>query len=127
LQRHHHHPVSPSDHSYYRRGWRRRDLSRSRSCRRTGNADTQLDLLLDYANNLAPYPVFLQCSRSTQVPPLVVRGKNDPLFIPAGADAFRRDNPNAEVHLLDTGHFARETHVDTIAAGIRRLLARAAP
>lgn len=94
---------------------------------RPGNADIQLDLFLDYANNLTLYPVFQQFFRSTQLPTLVIWGKNDPFFIPPGAEAFRRDNPNAEVHLLDTGHFALETHVDTIAAGIRRLLARAAP
>lgn len=94
---------------------------------RPGNADIQLDLFLDYANNLALYPVFQQFFRSTQVPTLVIWGKNDPFFIPPGAAAFHRDNPNAEVRLLDTGHFALETHVDTIAAEIRRLLARAAP
>lgn len=94
---------------------------------RPGNADIQLDLFLDYANNLTLYPVFQQFFRSTRVPTLVIWGKNDPFFIPPGAEAFRRDNPNAEVRLLDTGHFALETHVDTIAAEIRRLLARAAP
>jgi pimeloyl-ACP methyl ester carboxylesterase len=94
---------------------------------RPGNADIQLDLFLDYANNLALYPVFQQFFRSTQLPTLVIWGKNDPFFIPPGAEAFRRDNPNAEVRLLDTGHFALETHVEAIAAEIRRLLARAAP
>jgi pimeloyl-ACP methyl ester carboxylesterase len=84
-----------------------------------------LDLFLDYANNLALYPVFQQFFRTTQAPTLVIRGKNDPFFIPPGAEAFRRDNPNAEVKLLDTGHFALETHVDVIAAEIHRLLARA--
>lgn len=93
---------------------------------RPGNEDIQLDLFLDYANNLTLYPVFQKFFRDTQVPTLVIWGRNDPFFIPSGADAFRRDNPNAEVQLLDTGHFALETHVDVIAAEIRRLLARAA-
>ena len=92
---------------------------------RPGNAEIQLDLFLDYASNLALYPVFQQFFRDTQVPTLAIWGKNDPFFIPPGAEAFRRDNPNAEVKLLDTGHFALETHVDEIAAEIHKLLGRA--
>ena len=92
---------------------------------RPGNQDIQLDLFLDYANNLALYPRFQQFFRSTQVPTLVIWGKHDPFFIPPGAEAYRRDNPNASVQLLDTGHFALETHVDVIAAEFHKLLARA--
>lgn len=92
---------------------------------RPGNQDIQLDLFLDYANNLELYPRFQQFFRSTQVPTLVIWGKHDPFFIPPGAEAYRRDNPNASVQLLDTGHFALETHVDVIAAEIHKLLARA--
>ena len=60
------------------------------------------------------------------MPTLAIWGKHDPFFIPPGAEAFRRDNPNAVVQLLDTGHFALETHVEVIAAEIHKLLARAA-
>jgi pimeloyl-ACP methyl ester carboxylesterase len=56
---------------------------------------------------------------------LAIWGKNDPFFIPAGAEAFRRDNPNAVVEFLDTGHFALETHVNVIAAAMRKFLAKA--
>ncbi|MBQ5946473.1 alpha/beta fold hydrolase [Massilia sp. ST3] len=92
---------------------------------RPGNQEIQLDLFLDYANNLEQYPRFQQFFRTAQVPTLVIWGKHDPFFIPPGAEAFRRDNPNAVVQLLDTGHFALETHVDVIAAEIHKLLARA--
>ncbi|WP_020653062.1 alpha/beta fold hydrolase [Massilia niastensis] len=92
---------------------------------RPGNGEIQLDLFLDYASNLALYPRFQAFFRETQVPTLVIWGRNDPFFIPPGAEAFRRDNPNAVVKLLDTGHFALETHVDTIAAEIHVLLERA--
>ncbi|KQV91011.1 hydrolase [Massilia sp. Root351] len=90
---------------------------------RPGNAEIQLALFLDYQNNLPKYPVFQQFFRDTQLPTLVIWGKNDPFFIPAGAEAYRRDNPNAVVKLLDTGHFALETHVQEIAAQIHKLLA----
>lgn len=92
---------------------------------RPGNQDIQLDLFLNYASNLDLYPTFQEFFRTSQVPTLVIWGKHDPFFIPPGAEAFRRDNPNATVQLLDTGHFALETHVDTIAAEIHTLLARA--
>lgn len=92
---------------------------------RPGNEDIQLDLFLDYASNLERYPLFQQFFRSTQVPTLAIWGKNDPYFIPPGAEAYRRDNPNAVVQLLDTGHFALETHVEAIAAEIHKLMARA--
>ncbi|MRX08696.1 alpha/beta fold hydrolase [Pseudoduganella sp. FT25W] len=92
---------------------------------RPGNKDIQLDLILDYANNLTQYPSFQKFFRDTKLPTLVIWGKNDVFFIPAGAEAFKRDNPNAVVKMLDTGHFAVETHVDEIAAEIHTLLARA--
>jgi pimeloyl-ACP methyl ester carboxylesterase len=92
---------------------------------RPGNREIQLALFLDYATNLEKYPLFQQFFRATQVPTLAIWGRNDPFFIPPGAEAYRRDNPNATVRLLDTGHFALETHVDEIASEIRALLARA--
>jgi pimeloyl-ACP methyl ester carboxylesterase len=91
---------------------------------RPGNKDIQLDLILDYANNLTQYPSFQKFFRDTKLPTLVIWGKNDVFFIPAGAEAFKRDNPNAVVKMLDTGHFAVETHVDEIAAEMHTLLAR---
>jgi len=86
--------------------------------RRPGNTEIQLDLFYDYRNNLSLYPAFQQFFRDRQVPTLVIWGKGDPFFIPPGAQAYRRDNPNAVVELLDTGHFALETHVDHIAKRI---------
>ena len=91
---------------------------------RPGNDEIQLDLFLDYASNVALYPKFQDYFRSKRVPLLAVWGKNDPFFLPPGAEAFKRDNPNAEVHLYDTGHFALETHVNQIAAVIRDFLGR---
>jgi pimeloyl-ACP methyl ester carboxylesterase len=85
---------------------------------RPGNKDIQLDLFLDYANNLKRYPDFQRFFRETQLPTLAIWGKHDPFFIPPGAEAFKRDNPNAVVELLDTGHFAMETHVEYIAQRI---------
>lgn len=90
---------------------------------RPGNAEIQLALFLDYANNLPLYPVFQQFFRDAQVPTLAIWGKHDPFFIPPGAEAYRRDNPNAVVKMLDTGHFALETHAGEIAAEIHKLLA----
>ncbi len=89
---------------------------------RPGNKEIQLDLFLDYANNLKLYPEFQQFFRDRQVPSLIIWGKNDPFFIPPGAEAYRRDNPNAVVELLDTGHFALETHVGHIAKRIREVI-----
>ncbi|NWD06883.1 alpha/beta fold hydrolase [Pseudomonas gingeri] len=85
---------------------------------RPGNKDIQLDLFYDYQNNLKLYPAFQQFFRDTQVPTLAIWGKGDPFFIPPGAEAYKRDNPNAVVELLDTGHFALETHVGHIAQRI---------
>lgn len=89
---------------------------------RPGNKDIQLDLFLDYANNLKMYPDFQAFFRQTQLPSLIIWGKNDPFFIPAGAKAYQRDNPNAVIELLDSGHFALETHVGHIAKRIREVL-----
>ena len=93
---------------------------------RPGNKDIQLDLFLDYANNLKRYPDFQRFFRETQLPTLAIWGQNDPFFIPPGAEAFKRDNPNAVVELLDTGHFALETHVDYIAKRIIEAIGHAA-
>ena len=89
---------------------------------RPGNKDIQLDLFLNYANNLKRYPDFQKFFRDRQVPSLIIWGKHDPFFIPPGAEAYRRDNPNAVVELLDTGHFALETHVGYIAKRIREVI-----
>ncbi len=85
---------------------------------RPGNKDIQLDLFLDYANNLTLYPRFQAFFREHKPPTLAIWGRHDPFFIPPGSEAFKRDNPNAVVELLDTGHFALETHVDYIAKRI---------
>ena len=85
---------------------------------RPGNMDIQLDLFLDYANNVKLYPAFQQYFRSSKPPLLAIWGKYDPFFIPAGAEAFRRDNPHATVQLLETSHFALETHVEEIATAM---------
>lgn len=89
---------------------------------RPGNKDAQLDLFLDYAHNLKLYPVFQQFFRDFQVPTLVIWGQHDPFFLPAGARAYMRDNPKAVVELLDTGHFALETHCNYIAQRIHEVL-----
>jgi pimeloyl-ACP methyl ester carboxylesterase len=93
---------------------------------RPGNDEIQLDLFLDYAGNVELYPKFQDYFRKFQPPLLAVWGKNDPFFLPAGAAAFRRDIADAEVHLLDTGHFALETHVEVIGARVRDFLERRA-
>lgn len=77
--------------------------------------EPQLDLLLDYGNNVAQYPALHAYFRRYQPPMLAVWGEHDPFFLPAGAEAFRRDNPRAEVHFVDSGHFAIETHGHEIA------------
>jgi pimeloyl-ACP methyl ester carboxylesterase len=86
---------------------------------RPGNIDIQLDLHLDYRNNVLIYPEFHEYFRRYQPPFLAVWGKNDPFFIPAGAEAFRRDIPSASIHFVDAGHFALETHVAEIADAMR--------
>jgi pimeloyl-ACP methyl ester carboxylesterase len=89
---------------------------------RPGNKDIQLDLFLNYATNVALYPAFQEYFRKSKPPLLAIWGKNDPFFIPAGAEAFRKDVPSAQVKFLDTGHFALETHVVEIAAAMREFL-----
>jgi len=93
---------------------------------RPGNDDIQLDLLGDYKSNVALYPKFQEYFRTARPPLLAVWGKNDPFFLPPGAEAFRRDQPQAEIHLLDAGHFALESRGPEIAAIIRDFLARVA-
>jgi len=93
---------------------------------RPGIADIQLDLFLDYASNVKLYPAFQAYFRAAKPPTLAIWGKNDPFFIPPGAQAYRRDNPDATVQLLDTGHFALETHADDIAIAIDQLMSRVA-
>jgi pimeloyl-ACP methyl ester carboxylesterase len=89
---------------------------------RPGNDEIQLDLLLDYASNVAAYGSFQAYFRAHQPPLLAVWGKNDPFFLPAGAEAFKRDLPDADIRFFDTGHFALETHAGDIAAAIRSFL-----
>jgi pimeloyl-ACP methyl ester carboxylesterase len=89
---------------------------------RPGNKEIQLDLFLDYASNVKLYPKFQEYFRKSKPPLLAVWGKNDPFFLPAGAEAFRKDLPNAKVQFLDTGHFAIETHVTEIAAAMQEFL-----
>ena len=89
---------------------------------RPGNDEIQLDLFLDYASNVALYAKFQSFFRESRPPLLAVWGRNDPFFLPAGAKAFARDNPNAEVQFLDTGHFALETHANEIAGAIQTFL-----
>src|SRR6201993_2231968 len=89
---------------------------------RPGVDEIQLDLFGDYKSNVALYPSFQQYFRTHKPRFLAVWGKNDPFFLPAGAEAFRRDIPNAHVRFFDTGHFALETHCSEIAAAIREFL-----
>ena len=89
---------------------------------RPGSDEVQLDLLGDYKSNISAYPLFHRYFREHKPPFLAVWGKNDPFFLPAGAEAFKRDLPAAIVRLLDTGHFALETHAGEIAAEIRTFL-----
>ena len=91
---------------------------------RPGADEVQLDLFGDYKSNVALYPTFQKYFRTHKPPLLAVWGKNDPFFLPPGAEAFKRDNPNATVRFLDTGHFALETHAAEIAAEIRTFLTR---
>ena len=89
---------------------------------RPGVDEIQLDLFLDYASNVALYPDFQRYFRERQPPILAIWGSNDPFFLPPGAEAFKRDVPSATVRLLDTGHFALETHAGTIAEAIATFL-----
>jgi pimeloyl-ACP methyl ester carboxylesterase len=89
---------------------------------RPGNADVQVALFADYQTNVARYPEWQAYFRRHQPPMLIVWGARDPFFTVDGARAFTRDLPHAELHLLDTGHFALEDHVDAIAARMRTFL-----
>jgi pimeloyl-ACP methyl ester carboxylesterase len=91
---------------------------------RPGADEIQLDLFGDYKSNVALYPTFQNYFRTHEPRLLAVWGKNDPFFLPRGAEAFRRDIPNARVQFFDTGHFALETHANEIAAAIGDFLAR---
>jgi pimeloyl-ACP methyl ester carboxylesterase len=91
---------------------------------RPGNDEIQLDLFLDYASNVTLYPKFQEYFRTKRPPLLAVWGNNDPFFLPPGAEAFKRDDVNAELHFYDTGHFALETHVHEIGAVILKFLER---
>lgn len=92
---------------------------------REGAEEIQLDLIRDYRTNVELYPKFQAYFRAYQPPLLAVWGRHDPAFIPAGAYAYQRDLPKAEIHLFDTGHFALETHAEDIAALIRPFLEKA--
>ncbi|AWT45670.1 MULTISPECIES: alpha/beta fold hydrolase [Streptomyces] len=94
---------------------------------RPGQAEIQLDLISDYGANFALYPAFQEYFRTSGVPLLAVWGAHDEIFVPAGALAFLRDLPRAEVHLLPTGHFALETHAGQIAGLMRDFLGRHLP
>jgi pimeloyl-ACP methyl ester carboxylesterase len=89
---------------------------------RPGNDEIQLSLFHDYHSNLERYPEWHAYFRESQPPTLIVWGKNDPIFGAPGAEAFRNDLPEAEIHLLDTGHFALEDHATAIAEQIGRFL-----
>ncbi|ATY92034.1 alpha/beta hydrolase [Pectobacterium atrosepticum] len=89
---------------------------------RLGNADIQLDLLLDYASNVQRYPEFQAYFREQQPPLLAVWGRHDPYFLPAGAEAWKRDIPHADIRFYDTGHFALETHGNDIIPVIHAFL-----
>jgi pimeloyl-ACP methyl ester carboxylesterase len=91
---------------------------------RPGADELQLDLFGDYKSNVALYPTFQKYFRTHKPPFLAAWGKNDPFFLPAGAEAFKRDIPGAVVRFFDTGHFALETHAVEIGAAIRDFFAR---
>ena len=91
---------------------------------RPGNDEIQLDLLLDYQSNVALYGTIQAYLRRHQPPVLAVWGKNDPFFVPPGAEAFKRDLPSADIRFVDTGHFALETHAGEIGAAMRDFLAQ---
>jgi pimeloyl-ACP methyl ester carboxylesterase len=92
---------------------------------RPGMMDLQADLKLDYKSNIERYPLYQQYLRTYRPPLLAMWGKNDTFFIPPGAEAFKRDVPNADVRFLDTGHFALETNVDDFASAILEMTVNA--
>jgi pimeloyl-ACP methyl ester carboxylesterase len=89
---------------------------------RAGADEVQLDLFGDYQSNISLYPAFQDYFRRHKPPFLAVWGRHDPFFLPAGASAFKRDIPSADVRFFDTGHFALETHAEPIAMAIREFL-----
>jgi pimeloyl-ACP methyl ester carboxylesterase len=91
---------------------------------RPGAEEIQLDLILDYRSNVALYPAFQSYFRTHRPPLLAIWGRNDPAFIPPGAEAYKRDIPDADVRFLDTGHFALETHAAEIGSAMREFLGR---
>ena len=91
---------------------------------RPGADEVQLDLFGDYKSNVALYPTFQKYFRTHKPPLLAVWGKNDPFFLPPGAEAYKRDIPSATIRFFDTGHFALETHAKEIAEEIRNFLPR---
>lgn len=91
---------------------------------RAGNSDIQLDIFYDYRTNIPLYPQWQALLREKQTPVLAVWGKKDEIFVAAGAEAFKRDLPNAEIHMLDTGHFALETHLNEMVGLIKPFLAK---
>jgi pimeloyl-ACP methyl ester carboxylesterase len=91
---------------------------------RPGNDEIQLDLLLDYQSNVAMYETIQAYLREHRPPVLAMWGKNDPFFLPAGAEAFKRDVPVADVRFVDSGHFALETHAREISAAMREFLGK---
>ncbi len=94
---------------------------------RPGNAEIQLDMLYDYRSNPPLYPRWQAYFRAHQPPTLIVWGKNDEIFPPPGAWPYKRDLPKVEIHMIDTGHFALETHAAEIAAYMREFLGRVGP
>lgn len=91
---------------------------------RKGSDDIQLDLFSDYKSNVEAYPRFHDYFRKHKPPTLAVWGRNDPFFLPRGAEAFRRDVPDAEIHFVDAGHFAIESHLDEVGEIVRTFLAK---
>jgi pimeloyl-ACP methyl ester carboxylesterase len=91
---------------------------------RPGNREVQLDIFYDYRLNIPEYETFHRYLRQNQPPTLVFWGKRDEIFGPAGAEAYKRDLPNAEVDLLDTGHFALEDDLELIVDKMRHFLRR---
>jgi pimeloyl-ACP methyl ester carboxylesterase len=91
---------------------------------RPGADEVQLDLFGDYKSNIALYPAFQDYFRTHKPPFLAVWGNHDPFFLPAGANAFKRDIPQADIRFFDTGHFALETHAESIALAMRKFLSR---
>ena len=91
---------------------------------RTGNSEIQLDLFYDYRNNIPLYPLWQEALRTHRPPALILWGQNDEIFVAPGGEAIKRDLPNAEIHMLDAGHFALETHGSEISTLMSEFLSR---